>query len=324
MNLNPTDGHIIAGVVLDDHRFLGRMRAAQLLQLTKDPRDTEDLKRVAADADLDAVRRIRSEVQRLFEGAKAKNVEPYARYIVAVHHGQPGMAPPLILWTERGLACDENPNGTARVLIPWDTPLVAIDAEMHCGWDAREWAPILDVIEEFLTGVPAVAADADRTLATVLFTDIVDSTKQVTSLGDRRWRQVLDDLDELVAKRLERFRGRMVKSTGDGHLALFDGPARAVRCATELCGAARSLGVQVRAGLHAGEVELRGDDVGGISVNIGARVSALAGPSDDAKQILLLHDGSEVTIRDARGEYLLVQLPGGGGWVPKSAVQRIY
>src|SRR5262245_10648458 len=99
--LNPTDGHIIAGAVLDEHRFMGRMRGAQLLQVAVDPRRTEDLRQVNTSADLEAVRRIRTEVQRLFEGAKAKNVEPYAKYIVALKAGQPGMAPPIILFTER-------------------------------------------------------------------------------------------------------------------------------------------------------------------------------------------------------------------------------
>jgi len=127
--LNPTDGHIIAGVVLDENRFMGRMKGAQLLQVAVDPRRTEDLKQVSADADLEAVRRIRTEVQRLFEGAKAKNVEPYARYIVALKSGQPGMTPAIILFTEQVLRFEEDEDGRSRVLVPWDTQLVAIDGE---------------------------------------------------------------------------------------------------------------------------------------------------------------------------------------------------
>jgi DNA sulfur modification protein DndB len=127
--LNPTDGHIIAGAVLDEHRFMGRMRGAQLLQVAVDPRRTEDLKQVTANADLEAVRRIRMEVQRLFEGAKAKNVEPYANYIVALKAGQPGMTPPIILFTEHSLKFEETDDGTSRVLVPWGTQLVAIDGE---------------------------------------------------------------------------------------------------------------------------------------------------------------------------------------------------
>ena len=98
--LNPTDGHMVAGVVLDENRFLGKMRGAQLLQVASDPRKTEDLKQVSASAGLESIRRIRTEVQRLFEGAKAKNVEPYAHYIVALKHEQAGMTPPIILFTE--------------------------------------------------------------------------------------------------------------------------------------------------------------------------------------------------------------------------------
>jgi hypothetical protein len=100
MDLRPTDGHIVAGVVIDDHRFLGRMRASQLFQVAIDPRRTEDLRQLEGNTQLENVRRIRMEVQRLFEGAKAKNVEPYAQYIVNVHVGAHGMAPPIILFTE--------------------------------------------------------------------------------------------------------------------------------------------------------------------------------------------------------------------------------
>lgn len=128
--LNPTDGHIVAGVKLDLHRFLGRMKGAQLLQVAADPRKTEDLKQVRGNTELDALRRIRMDVQRLFEGAKAKNVEPYAKYIVAVHGGQAGMAPPIILFTEQSLTVEENEkDSTALVQIPYGTQVVAIDGE---------------------------------------------------------------------------------------------------------------------------------------------------------------------------------------------------
>ena len=127
--LNPTDGHMVAGVVLDENRFLGKMRGAQLLQIAADPRKTEDLKQVAASAELESLRGIRNEVQRLFEGAKAKNVEPYAHYIVALKNGQPGMTPPIILFTEQGLPIDQQPDGTAFAQVPYGTQLVAIDGE---------------------------------------------------------------------------------------------------------------------------------------------------------------------------------------------------
>ncbi|HEY2092108.1 MAG TPA: DNA sulfur modification protein DndB [Thermoanaerobaculia bacterium] len=127
--LNPTDGHIIAGVVLDGHRFSGKMRGAQLLQLAVDPRKTEDLSQVATSTELEALRKMRTEVQRLFEGAKAKNVEPYANYIVAVNTGQNGMTPPIILFTEHELPVHEKEDGTAFLQIPYGAQVVAIDGE---------------------------------------------------------------------------------------------------------------------------------------------------------------------------------------------------
>jgi len=127
--LNPTDGHIVSGVVLDKNRFLGRMKGAQLLQVAADPRKTEDLKQVAASTELESLRRIRMGVQRLFEGAKARNVEPYAQYIVSVNKGAPGMAPAIILFTEQELPVDERQDGSALAQIPYGTQLVAIDGE---------------------------------------------------------------------------------------------------------------------------------------------------------------------------------------------------
>jgi DNA sulfur modification protein DndB len=127
--LNPTDGHIVAGVVLDEHRFLGKMRGAQLLQVAIDPRKTEDLKQVSTSVDLEELRRIRTEVQRLFEGAKAKNVEPYAKYIAELRNGQAGMTPPIILFTQQTLPTAELQGGTALAQIPYGTQVVAIDGE---------------------------------------------------------------------------------------------------------------------------------------------------------------------------------------------------
>jgi class 3 adenylate cyclase len=130
-------------------------------------------------------------------------------------------------------------------------------------------------VEEFVTGrLPDVAID--RVLATVLFTDIVDSTAQATALGDRAWRYRLDQHDAMVRRHLERFRGREIKTMGDGFLATFDGPARAIRCGCAIRDEARQLGIEVRVGLHTGEIELRGDDIGGTAVNIAARVASLA------------------------------------------------
>jgi pimeloyl-ACP methyl ester carboxylesterase/class 3 adenylate cyclase len=138
---------------------------------------------------------------------------------------------------------------------------------------------IADAIEEFFTGAPA-RIEADRVLSTVLFTDIVGSTEKAASLGDQRWRNLLDDHHTTVRRVLALFRGREVKTTGDGFLATFDGPARGVRCACAIIDEIKPLGIEVRAGLHTGECELIGEDVGGIAVHTGARVAALAGRSE--------------------------------------------
>ena len=138
---------------------------------------------------------------------------------------------------------------------------------------------IVDEIEEFLTGARH-AAEPDRVLATVLFTDIVASTERAAELGDRRWRDLLGAHHAAVRRELERFRGREVDTAGDGFLATFDGPARAIRCAGAIVEAVRSLEIEVRAGLHTGEIELLGGGIAGIAVHIAARVSGLAGPGE--------------------------------------------
>jgi len=134
---------------------------------------------------------------------------------------------------------------------------------------------IADEIEEFLTGSRS-EMEPDRVLATVMFTDIVDSTKRVSELGDRRWQGLLEQHNQILRRELEKFRGREVKTLGDGVLATFDGPARAVRCATSIIESVRSLDLQLRGGVHTGEVETKGDDIGGIAVHIAARIAALA------------------------------------------------
>jgi class 3 adenylate cyclase len=134
-------------------------------------------------------------------------------------------------------------------------------------------------LEEFVTGRRAVGS-SDRVLATVLFTDIVSSTERASALGDREWRAVLDRHDALADHVVERHRGRVVKSTGDGVLATFDGPARGIRAAREIVAAAADIDLDVRAGLHTGEIERRGDDVAGIAVHIASRVGALAQPRE--------------------------------------------
>jgi class 3 adenylate cyclase len=168
---------------------------------------------------------------------------------------------------------------------------------------------VLEAIEEFVTG-SRHRVDEDRVLATVLFTDIVDSTRRAAEVGDRRWRELLDAHDEIGVREVERFRGRRVKTTGDGMLALFDGPARGVRCAEAILDALGELGVEMRAGLHVGECELRGDDVGGLAVHIGARVVGLAKPSDIlvSRTVRDLVAGSGLRF-DERGEHELKGVP---------------
>jgi len=151
------------------------------------------------------------------------------------------------------------------------------------GGDNAPWLgdpdAVLDAVEEFVTG-RRPAPEVDRVLATVLFTDIVGSTERAAALGDGRWGELLTLHHERVRGELERFRGRETKTAGDGFLATFDGPARAVHCARAVAEGVRDLGIEVRAGVHTGEIELDGDDVRGIAVHIGARVGALAGPSE--------------------------------------------
>jgi pimeloyl-ACP methyl ester carboxylesterase len=142
-----------------------------------------------------------------------------------------------------------------------------------------ELDPIVNEVEEFLTGTRG-APSSERVLATVLFSDIVDSTSQATALGDRAWAERLDDHDAMVRSQLRRFRGREVKTTGDGFLATFDGPARAILCGRAMVEGGRHLGMALRVGLHTGEVEQRGDDVGGVGVHIASRVANLARPEE--------------------------------------------
>ena len=172
------------------------------------------------------------------------------------------------------------------------------------------WRASFQEIAEFLTGQQAEVAD-DRVLATVVFTDIVDSTRRAAEIGDRDWHALLDAHDAVVRSQLARFRGREVNTSGDGFLAMFDGPQRAIRCAMAIRDAVQSLGIEVRAGLHTGECEVRGDDIGGIGVHIGARVSALAGPNDVLVSSTLrdLVIGSGLEFED-RGAHELKGVPG--------------
>jgi pimeloyl-ACP methyl ester carboxylesterase len=168
---------------------------------------------------------------------------------------------------------------------------------------------LLDEVEEFLTGERR-APEVDRVLATVMFTDIVGSTQKAAALGDQLWREVLERHHTLVSRELDRFRGREVKALGDGFLATFDGPARAIRCGLALTESSREAGLEIRVGLHTGEVEVMGDDVGGIAVHIAARVGAKAGTgevlvSSTVKDLVV---GSGIRFAD-RGAHTLKGIP---------------
>ena len=169
---------------------------------------------------------------------------------------------------------------------------------------------ILDEVEGFLTGVPP-GEQSDRALVAILFTDIVGSTEQAAALGDRRWRNLLQTHLGLSQTIVDQYRGRVVKATGDGMLATFDGPGRAIRCASTLTDAVRTLGVEIRAGLHTGEVEVMGEDVGGIAVHIAARVMAEAEPGKllVSGAVPPLVAGSGIEFED-QGEYELKGVPG--------------
>jgi pimeloyl-ACP methyl ester carboxylesterase len=156
---------------------------------------------------------------------------------------------------------------------------VEFDRDFHLSWLAEDADLFVDAVEEFVTGdITSRPVAAERVLGTVLFTDIVDSTTKARSVGDEAWRRVLDSHDAVCAAEIAAHRGRLIKSTGDGVLAMFDGPARAVQCAQGIVQRVQALGLQIRAGLHAGECDLRGDDVSGIAVHVAARVMSESGP----------------------------------------------
>ncbi|HUH70984.1 MAG TPA: adenylate/guanylate cyclase domain-containing protein [Mycobacterium sp.] len=182
------------------------------------------------------------------------------------------------------------------------------------GEDALYWvgdtAPMLDEIEEFITGMRG-GSDAERLLTTIVFTDIVGSTERAALLGDDRWRDLLDNHDTIVRHELQRFSGREVNTAGDGFVATFRSPSAAIACADAIVDAVHVLGIEVRVGIHAGEVEVRGADVAGMAVHIGARVAALAGPSEVlvSSTVRDIVTGSRHRFSD-RGESALKGVPG--------------
>ena len=202
---------------------------------------------------------------------------------------------------EHGRYLAQHISGTRYVELPGE------DHWYQCG-DSAE--PAYSEMTAFL-GVERQPTETDRSLATLVFCDVVHSTDLVHQLGDRRWHDVLDRLDDLVERQVERFRGRVVKAMGDGHLASFDGAGRAVRCAQVLVDGSHALGLTLRCGLHTGEVELRGDDIAGIAVHLAQRVQSVARPDEVlvSRTVTDLVAGSGIEFED-RGEHELKGVPG--------------
>jgi class 3 adenylate cyclase len=185
--------------------------------------------------------------------------------------------PTLLLYRRGDLDVNVEEGRYVASKIP-NSKLIEYEGSDHLFW-AGDYEPMLAEIGEFVTG-QRVAEDSERVLATVLFTDIVDSTGRASDLGDGAWRMLLERHNGVIRTELGRWRGREVETTGDGFLATFDGPARAVRCARSITEAVRPLGIEVRCGLHTGEVESVGSEVTGIAVHLGARIAALAAPGE--------------------------------------------
>ncbi len=187
--------------------------------------------------------------------------------------------------------------------------LAVFPGQDHLVW-VGDWEPIIDEMEQFLTGARH-RSDPDRALATILFTDIVSSTERTAEDGDERWHSLVEQHDRLLRAEIERYGGRPIKTLGDGFLAVFEGPAKALRCARAICDAVRPLGVDVRIGVHTGECDRRGDDLAGIAVNVAARIVALAGTGEvlvsSTVRELVLGSGLEFV---ERGTHSLKGVPG--------------
>lgn len=235
-------------------------------------------------------------IRAVLDGVAHSDVRPAARTI---------SVPTLVIHTRDDLTVPIDNGRWLAENIP-GAQFFEMDGE-HVVFDRRVFA---EEVEAFLTGGRSVAP-VDRVLSTVLFSDIVGSTEQASSLGDQRWRELLDQHDQLVRREIESFGGRLVKSTGDGVMACFDGPGRGVRCGQRLHQTLAPIGIDVRVGLHTGEIELRGDDIGGIGVHIAARVSGLAETGEVlvSRTVTDLVAGSGLEFDD-RGEHDLKGVPG--------------
>jgi pimeloyl-ACP methyl ester carboxylesterase len=230
--------------------------------------------------------------------ADVRHVLPSVKVPTLVMH----RAEDRFYWAEHGRYLGKHIPGARYVELP---------GPEHHHWEGDQDA-ILDEVEEFLTGARP-RHDFDRVLSTVLFTDIVGSTERAATLGDRRWREVLDTHDAEVVRQLERHNGTKVSAIGrgDGVLATFDGPARAVRCARSIVDAVQPLAIDVRAGVHTGEIERRGEDIGGIAVHIADRIAGGAGPGEVlvSRTVVDLVVGSGLCFAD-RGAHALKGVPG--------------
>ncbi len=203
------------------------------------------------------------------------------------------------LGPEHGRSIAERISGATYVEVPGEDMI----------WWAGDADLLLDEISTFVTGT-SQPSEPDRVLSTVMLTDIVGSTERAAELGDRRWKALLDRHDEVLGAEVGRSNGRVVKNTGDGALAVFDGTARGVRCGRAIVDAVRTLGIEVRVGIHTGEIEVRGDDVGGIAVHIAARINRLAQASEVlvSRTVTDLVVGSNLAFDD-RGDHDLRGVP---------------
>ena len=235
-------------------------------------------------------------IVRLIYQSDVRDVLPAIRVPTLVIH----RADALGFAADHGRYLAEHIEGSTYVELPGADNLI---------WAGNQEAIVAE-IAAFVTGVRP-APEPNRVLATVLFTDIVGSTKLAAELGDARWREVLGEHDDLTRRQIDRFGGRAVKSVGDGVLATFDGPAKAVRCTAAIRDDVAQLGINIRAGLHTGEIEVQPDDVTGLAVHIGARIAALAGPREilvsSTVRDLVVGSGLEF---DERGEHELKGVPG--------------
>ena len=233
---------------------------------------------------------------RLLYESDVRSVLPAIRVPTLVIHRADGRGFPAAY----GRYLGEHIDGAKYVELPGSDNLI---------W-AGDQDAILDEIEDFVTGVRP-APTSRRSLATVLFTDIVGSTSRAAEMGDRRWRRLLDDHFDVTRRQLDRFDGREIKTVGDGILATFDGPARAVHCAIAIRDGVGELGIEVRAGLHTGEIELEPNDIAGLAVHIGARIAAMA----SAREVLVSSTVKDLIVGsglefDDRGSHELKGVPG--------------